>query len=550
MAPLDDLMVDGTSKRVQELDETSGRVQLATTTPVDEPSQVVELTSLHDNALISILMLAGPASAASVLAACRDLSLLSGPLWHALAHEAIASCCDGHSASPERWGLPHRSLLVAVRRYLQPFLSDYWVVLSDHPWCRLLRFKVDHEGDIDASSAAPTGGSLQKLCGVALRCVLEGETPTDTRARLVEDEQPTVSIAFRAAATTGGGMPAVETVARVVGREAELSYQRVAEEQPESASADVRAASSRLGTFFPARLDYRFLSTLLDGRRLLRLSWALPDSFDERECRLAAAVVERTLPSGSIAPPHCSRWLAHRLEICALELRSAQFEATDWMDAHEQDDETPREPCNPTLSLVPLPTTVPCFTKGSLSSPRLVNFTPPEWEELGVAPPAVGLYAASCGERYAPRQVEMVLLRVYQDLDASVGTNARNRLHLCGQRSRLGEVTLVATKVTGDLHVPSGAATFYIPLTYFGGQPVLPIDHDADDGQVAADSCWSGYGCLARPGFGGVDFREATLRVLSPEHFTLHCDTHGDTAMVGDDSELKHFYRLPPVDQA
>ena len=46
--------------------------------------------------------------------------------------------------------------------------------------------------------------------------------------------------------------------------------------------------------------------------------------------------------------------------------------------------------------------------------------------------------------------------------------------HLDGEQSRVGEVTLVATKVCGDVHVPAGATTFYVPLCYMGPQPVMP----------------------------------------------------------------------------
>eukprot|EP00900_Chrysochromulina_parva_P005497 jgi/Chrpa1/14949/Chrysochromulina_OHIO_Genome00022420-RA len=131
------------------------------------------------------------------------------------------------------------------------------------------------------------------------------------------------------------------------------------------------------------------------------------------------------------------------------------------------------------------------------------------------------------------------------------GEAARRRLHLCREAPRLGAATLVATKVVGDVHVPAGATTFYVPLEghseqrRFEEEPILPVWPSAASGAVPSTSAgtlpleakplWKGYGCLAAPGFRSSQYSEGRLQVLDAHRFVF--------SWLG---EIEHVYhRLP-----
>ena len=183
--------------------------------------------------------------------------------------------------------------------------------------------------------------------------------------------------------------------------------------------------------------------------------------------------------------------------------------------------------------------------------------------------PAPGLYASDYGQQYAPRNIEVVAVRVMRlgpsALDTArrmwrgerlgeeerPGEAARRRLHLSREAPRLGAATLVATKVVGDVHVPAGATTFYVPLEghseqrRFEEEPILPVWPSAASGAVPSTSAgtlpieakplWKGYGCLAAPGFRSSQYSEGRLQVLDAHRFVF--------SWLG---EIEHVYhRLP-----
>ena len=183
--------------------------------------------------------------------------------------------------------------------------------------------------------------------------------------------------------------------------------------------------------------------------------------------------------------------------------------------------------------------------------------------------PAPGLYASDYGQQYAPRNIEVVAVRVMRlgpsALDTArrmwrgeslgeeerPGEAARRRLHLSREAPRLGAATLVATKVVGDVHVPAGATTFYVPLEghseqrRFEEEPILPVWPSAATGAVLSTSAgtlpieakplWKGHGCLAAPGFRSSQYSEGRLQVLDAHRFAF--------SWLG---EIEHVYhRLP-----
>ena len=84
--------------------------------------------------------------------------------------------------------------------------------------------------------------------------------------------------------------------------------------------------------------------------------------------------------------------------------------------------------------------------------------------------------------------------------------------------------------------MPAGASTFYIPLSTPDGQPQTaasvrrthtvgaPGTTGAPPAAIGAHdqfSSWSGFGCLATPGFSHVSFSRGRLCVLDRTHFTF-----------------------------
>ena len=159
--------------------------------------------------------------------------------------------------------------------------------------------------------------------------------------------------------------------------------------------------------------------------------------------------------------------------------------------------------------------------------------------------PSPGIYACDYGEQYAPRNVQVVTVRLVGGLGGTP-TGARppalrlwhspNRelLHLTSERpERLGEHALVATKVIGDRHVPAGATAFFVPLVGAEGGPVRPEWAAADgaEGNNMVDTAssggrhelvaWTAFGCEAMPGFRMPCYRQGRLRKLNHNKFVF-----------------------------
>ena len=83
----------------------------------------------------------------------------------------------------------------------------------------------------------------------------------------------------------------------------------------------------------------------------------------------------------------------------------------------------------------------------------------------------------------------------------------------------------------GDIHVPAGASTLYVPL----GAERAPLVDKGD----AALAAWPGYGCLAFPGFKRFSFAPGRLNLFSREHFSFAWD-----------GESEHFYTKLPERQS
>ena len=118
------------------------------------------LTSLDDNAIVLILSVAGPRDASSALSTCRALADLASSVWHSLVTRSAPLLAR---TTPSEWGLPdgdYRAMLFVVERFVLPWTSTYFVLLSDHPWCRL--FKFQH--------ALKEEGGQRGLQGVGLTC--------------------------------------------------------------------------------------------------------------------------------------------------------------------------------------------------------------------------------------------------------------------------------------------------------------------------------------------------------------------------------------------
>ena len=87
-------------------------------------------------------------------------------------------------------------------------------------------------------------------------------------------------------------------------------------------------------------------------------------------------------------------------------------------------------------------------------------------------------------------------------------------------------VTLVCTKACGDMHVPAGACTIYMPLVDHLGNAIEPV--------CTPEPRWGGYGCLAAPGFLHPRFVRDQLVYFSSDSFGFFLD--------------KAFHRLPDLD--
>lgn len=279
-------------------------------------------------------------------------------------------------------------------------------------------------------------------------------------------------------------------------------------------------------------MPYAFLAGLHQGADLLRVSWqpsTEPPEAGEVDA-INAATPSADGGTNAMVPPLSSDWVVRNLE---QKWRLAR--------ASPLNNDPKRQMATAiALSRLPMPTEAELRRNGGY---------PPDVD--GAAMPALGLYACDFGEEmYGVRSVEVVLLRV---LRLSESMDARRRLHLQAEPiSKLGSCCLVATKVCGDFHVPSGASTFYAPLAFSKRSPasthaasthadvaVPPIAYDGPEEEVEAEAtaCYRSYGCLAAPGFRDAQYSEGRLITLTRSD-AFYFEWMGDAA--------RHVYhRLP-----
>ena len=212
--------------------------------PPPPPAEPTRLLDLPDSILISILSLTPSVSdAARAAASHRALWGLatSGLLWLSVLSERWPSVADRVGALPSAWGLPDaRSLLEAVELYIGPWIADCgcWVMLSDFPWCQLVRLTISEppssasarsepvaDGDeakvSAASSSSDTPPSSERaspirgLVGTGIRLQLRGIGRAAALA-IEAEQQPCVRLSFRSSPT------GIRPVASAVGRACEL----------------------------------------------------------------------------------------------------------------------------------------------------------------------------------------------------------------------------------------------------------------------------------------------------------------------------------------
>ena len=493
------------------------------------------LLDLDDALLLSILLLLSKWEASQATASCKQFRALAadGLLWRAMVSERHP---DHSTWTLQQWGLPsHRALLEAIESFVIPWTSGYWLLATDHPWCQLVRVQLDNA----------------RLVAVALRPQLRRRTATGSepagslrqgaRVALVADPHPLFRIGFRASSPPGAatpglcGTPLVELHATVHGRPAWV----LPGTPPSDGPGDLRAAVS--STPYPPPVPYAFLAGLYHGEDpcLLRVSWQPSTEPPE------AGEVD-ALNGNTLVPPLSSEWVVRNLEQKWRLARQSPL-AND-----------PKRKMGTSIALARLPA-FPTLAQGGGSGGGSRAPWPAGVDSTAL--PLPGLYAANYGDHYLQRSVEVIALRVLRMSDS---IDERRRLHLQGEPiSRLGACCLVAIKVCGDFHVPSGACTFYAPLlittradseesathrtdgSYPGAFEDVPVDPLPYEGAAEADLAASvthtfrGYGCLALPGFQSPEYTEGRLLVLEDrEAFAFEWD-----------GEFRHLYhRLPDGD--
>ena len=525
------------------------------------------LLSLDHQCLLTILGLLRTPDAVAATSTCKSLHAVQAELWHLLLVERWSHVVA--RPDPASWGLPDsQCLLAAVEGFGGAWCEGYWLLLTDHPWCQLHVIRP-----------ARDAAGRYSMVGCAVHCRIRGRGDAAT-LELEEAACPTFRVAFRMDASGGGdgggngegdgedaavgaSEPRVTLLASILDRDASLSL------VPPSSIEEIDYRAMADGTPYPDKLSLSYLSSLTQGQRVLRLSWT------------SAAEVPSTpdtLEPLRLAPPATVHWLANHLEgraraeaqgqsqpIAGLtqRLRYVLHSTLHPRTAHDADGSEPavrlsRPPgeCAITLGRVPSFAT---------------DFSPPAtWADHGFTLPLPGLYASDYGHMYAPRNVELVLIRTLRlTIDDPATVALRKSLFLSNEPDeRLGSLTLVATKICGDIHVPAAATTFYIPLAHGppAGGTLLGEDADSSAGgegggeggdegggsevvhasvevmaAVVANAMgggsafWSGFGCLAYPGFGRPHFAPGRLRSLDTSKFTF--------GWTGDSDKVYH--RLP-----
>ena len=310
----------------------------------------------------------------------------------------------------------------------------------------------------------------------------------------------------------------IELHASVHGRPAQVL------EAPPQEPGDLRAMV--MSTPYPPPVPYAFLASLSHPCELLRVLWqpkAEPSEAGELDAIGGALEAEAV-------PPLSSEWVVRNLEQRWRQARASPL-------AHD-----PKRRMGTSMSLCRLP--VP--REPSVAADRGGDGWPSFFDACAM--PALGLYAADYGDQYAGRRVEVVCLRVVRFSSSAEGLELRRRLHLQAEpASKLGSYALVATKVCGDYHVPSGASTFFCALATKRGAADVPVEPsataaDAEDGPgegglpPSGVCSYSGFGCLAAPGFQGPQYSPGRLVALDrKDRFAFE--------WVGEEGHT--YYKLP-----
>ena len=512
-------------------------------------TEAVTLSNLDDQSLISIFSMLAVVDAASATATCHALHQVREQLWQCMLVERFASALP-QPASPAAWGLPSSAaLLSAAEQCIYPWTSQYWLLLSDHPWCQLhaIRPVLDMDGNVYEL----VGSAVSFTLGPNVQRIDHPPTFTIRLAGITEGTDVTDG-ADGADGGGGGARPALFTAdARIhigTGVAAVLSH----EDPAEMDEADARAGL--LGGFaaYPDRLSLSFVHSIHAGEPILRLAWSADD-------HMAAGVLDAQLEDAAArqgwigAPPLSLHWLATALATVAREASRATgpiprlaARLRRLFSSGRRAERLPSLPNECAISLSRLPTELSAFSP------------PPSWAEHGYALPTLGLYMADYGPHYAPRNHELILVRIVcigegANDDASARAAAkklRRALHIDYRAGREVDYhtahgttyAIIATKITGDLHVPSGACTFFIPLEAYErrGTDDVRSCHHLNPKDVEGQLYWQGFGCLAAPGFNGAHFQPGQLRVLDTTRFTF--DWRGENE--------KTYYLVPPHHEA
>ena len=560
---------------------------------------VSSLLELDDALLLSILLLLPSKEAAIASGACKALRTFStdGRLWQSLLVERYPDLANRWTL--QEWGLPtYQALLEAVERYVVPWTSGRWCLISDHPWCQLAEIRLEGARLVgtamrvrlvrhSAAATTSTSGGEQPMMSTTVEVThdeqalfrigfkpLQPSSPQPSRRALTRGSGGGSGAGSGGGATTrrggggagggsggsatfrgggGGGGSAtfrggasggsgggsggsgggsggsggavggavgsigvsigaesvdatgtgtgrrfvIELHASVHGRPAQVL------DAPPAEPGDLRAAVT--STPYPPPVPYAFLASLSHPCELLRVVWQpKPEPSEAGELDAIGGALEV-----DAVPPLSSEWVVRNLEQRWRQARASPL-------AHD-----PKRRMGTSMSLCRLPVPAAPAMGGGAAEDGWPSFFDAS------AMPDLGLYAADYGEDYGGRRVEVVCLRVVRFTSSAEGLELRRRLHLQAEpASKLGTHALIATKVCGDYHVPSGASTFFCALATRRGGLDVPVEPaatamaaDSDEGGGFADAglpaggvcCYAGFGCLAAAGFQAPEYSPGRL---------------------------------------
>ena len=465
------------------------------------------LVHLPDNLLVCILSSLDLPSIAAAMRTCKSVLNLRTNLLHRILKnitpkDCTAPCQDDHPSLAKRVQL--------LTKIVLPYAKTPFVLFSDFPWCQVVQFKFQ------ASSG--------HLIAHPLRHRIRDESLN------VESDAPLFAIAFQNPGSSSDSpqhdislcshltkIPgAHECLVVKVYTNGMLVDASKAIRLPECNFEDLisygnaisrsgfidRLASTR-ATFYGWSIPFHRLN-VFSGAEAIRITWNPRASWAEDENALVRAegCLTRVMQHehNYLTPPCSSAWVVSTLE--ELWTIESFFSPNSESDVVDQRlvlnyyhffacSGTGIPPYTPSLFLCQLPSTL--------------KMKPPPHPAL----PMPGFYAADYGEHYRSRSVEVLFLRyvhvvkksdmLVEEREASSDGSTCDRvpaemLMLEGEdAAQLGSLTLVGTKVCGDIHVPSGASSMYVPVRGASLELIEPRIYDTG-------LAWSGFGCLAHPG--------------------------------------------------